>query len=59
MKCRTIFKETILTIVKMSRSFFAVLLCTVPVAVFAAKPHHITIASSSSPRCLFLGCPGI
>ena len=47
MKCRTIFKETILTIVKMSRSFFAVLLCTVPVAVFAAKPHHITIALSN------------
>ena len=39
------FKETIFTIGNMS-SYFA-LLCTFSAAVFAAKPHHITIALSN------------
>ena len=47
MKCRTIFKETIFTIGNMSSYFITALLCTFSAAVFAAKPHHITIALSN------------
>ena len=47
MKCRTIFKETIFTIGKMRSYFITALLCTFSAAVFAAKPHHITIALSN------------
>ena len=47
MKCRTIFKEIIFMIGKMSSSFLVALLCTFSAAVFAAKPHHITIALSN------------
>ena len=47
MKCRTIFKETMFAIGKMSSYFLTALLCTFSAAVFAAKPHHITIALSN------------